>query len=223
MNLPVRNRWKELWTTIGAAGEPELWLDRLIAAYSEPHRRYHNLRHIAECQNEYEPVRHLASSPESVELAIWFHDAVYDPRKADNEEQSATLAEQCLREAKVEGLASKVVRLVLATKQHDVDADPDAALLVDVDLSILGQPDRRFTEYEDQIRQEYSWVEDSVFFTKRSEILMGFLSRSRIYSTGWFYEKYEAQARANLERSIIELRSASSGGKCGEQTGFDCQ
>src|SRR5262249_18069786 len=99
-----------------------------------------------------------------------------------------------------------VRELVLITKTHNPDAHIDAPLLVDIDLSILGQPEKRFWEYELQIRQEYSWVPEEVFHAKRSEILERFLSRNRIYATEWFFQKYEEQARANLKSSLARLR-----------------
>jgi predicted metal-dependent HD superfamily phosphohydrolase len=202
------DRWISLWRASGASGDPLPWFHRLTAAYSEPHRLYHNLRHIAECQKEFDAARNLSSSPGAVELAIWFHDAVYEPKSADNEEQSAALAEQCLRGSHVkESLVEKVKRLVLATKSHDVNADEDAPLLVDVDLSILGQPERRFLEYETQIRAEYAWVAEDKFAARRAEILEGFLARDRIYATSWFYDRYEHQARHNLEASLLRLKA----------------
>ncbi|HHY86145.1 MAG TPA: hypothetical protein GYA07_11530 [Verrucomicrobia bacterium] len=92
-------------------------------------------------------------------MAIWFHDAIYDPRAADNEERSAELARLYLAEARVSvAFQDSVARLVLATKQHDGSLDPDAPLMVDIDLSIFGQPAERFWQYEEQIRGEYEWV-----------------------------------------------------------------
>jgi predicted metal-dependent HD superfamily phosphohydrolase len=142
-----------------------------------------------------------------VELAIWFHDAVYDTHAADNEEQSALLAEQCLSE----GLASTETRLavwdlVIATKTHDASKHVDAPLLMDVDLSILGKKEGRFREYESQIRQEYSWVPQDMFSAKRAEILQEFVSRDRIYSTDWFFRTHESFARKNLKASLQRLR-----------------
>jgi len=144
-----------------------------------------------------------------VELALWFHDAVYDPKAADNEERSAALAERCLLEGGIpDALTETVAKLVMATKHHEVNASADAGLMVDVDLSILGREEKRFSEYEQQIRQEYEWVPDAVFTLKRAEILKKFHSRDRIYTTEWFYNKYERQARTNLSASINHLSQA---------------
>ncbi len=175
--------------------------------YSEPHRHYHNLRHISDCLSQFDRARHLAADPVAVELAIWFHDAVYDPHAADNEERSAQLAEDWLKKAHAsEALAGSVRGLVLATKNHDASLHADAPLLVDVDLSILGQPPDRFWEYERQIREEYAWVAENVFVTKRAEILQSFLARKRIYNTDFFFHPLEAQARINLRASAERLR-----------------
>jgi len=208
MNIPTRERWRQLWRETNARSEPAGWFDQLIAAWTEPQRHYHNLTHLAECFAEFDPVRTLAAHPAAVEFALWFHDAVYDPKASDNEERSAALAIQCLSEAGLpRDFSNGVVQLILATKHHEAGAHPDAPLLIDVDLSILGQPEPRFREYEEQIRREYAWVPDFVFAGKRAKILERFVARDRVYHTDWFNLKFEAQARANLQWSIQKLRS----------------
>jgi predicted metal-dependent HD superfamily phosphohydrolase len=205
MNWPDKARWQRLWQSFGAGGSGTKWYDKLKRAYAEPQRHYHNQQHIADCLAEFDAVRPLAQYPEALELAIWFHDAVYDPKAPDNEEQSAALARRCLEAAGLKDLAGVVAELVFTTKTHQTVAGSDAALLVDVDLSILGQSEARFAKYEAQIRAEYAWVALEVFRVKRAEILEGFLSRSRIYSTDHFFARYEAQARENLAQSIRTL------------------
>jgi predicted metal-dependent HD superfamily phosphohydrolase len=210
VNWPGIDRWQRLWQSIGANGEASGWHEALTRAHVEPQRHYHNQQHIADCLTEFDGVRHLAKQPEAVELAIWFHDAVYDPKAPDNEEQSAALARGCLEAAVLPDLARTVAELVLATKTHDTVAGSDAAVLVDVDLSILGQSEARFAGYESQIRAEYAWVAQEVFNAKRTEILQRFLARHRIFSTDHFFTRYEAQARQNLAQSIRTLsRSAT--------------
>ena len=100
---------------------------------------------------------------------------------------------------------NEVAQLILPTKHHVASLGSDAPLLLDVDLSILGQPEPRFLDYEKQIRDEYAWVPKIIFKTKRAEILRQFLARERIYVTDWFFERYETAARANLQRSLYEL------------------
>jgi len=149
--------------------------------YSEPHRHYHNCQHIADCLHEFDQVRQLATAPLAVELAIWFHDAVCDPHAADNEERSAELAKDWMGKfGATAALTGSVWQLILATKNHDAWLHPDAPLLMDVDLSILGQAAEKFLKYEAQIRMEYEWVPENIFATKRAEILERFLARKRI-------------------------------------------
>jgi len=207
VNWPGPERWLRLWEAAGARGDGRRWYDRLTTAYAEGHRHYHNQRHIVECLQEFDAARHLVRQVEAVELALWFHDAVYDPRAGDNEERSASLAKQCLDEAGVSGLISNtVVELVMATKHHQPGENADAGVMIDIDLSILGQTEERFLEYEAQIRKEYAWVPRIIFGPKRAEILEGFLRRERIYRTEWFCNKYEERARRNIEGSIGKLR-----------------
>jgi predicted metal-dependent HD superfamily phosphohydrolase len=167
-------------------------LDRLLDCYREPHRRYHTLRHLEECFARFDELRDVASDPDAVELAIWFHDAIYEPRRGDNEARSAEWARSTVGE--------RVAELVMATRHDAVPADIDARVLVDVDLWILGSPPQRFEEYERQVREEYAWVPAPLYRRRRRQILESLLARPTIYSTGRFIERYEAQARRNLTR-----------------------
>jgi predicted metal-dependent HD superfamily phosphohydrolase len=206
MSWPGQDRWQRLWQAAGASGASATWYERLTQAYAEPQRHYHNQQHIAECLAEFDGARHLARQPDAVELALWFHDAVYDPKASDNEEQSAAMAINCLDRAGLPQLAATVAELVMATKLHGADSGPDAALIVDVDLSILGQSEARFAEYEAQIRREYGWVPKLVFNSRRKEVLKRFLEREHIYTTEYFANRYEQAARRNLEQSIRKLK-----------------
>ena len=156
MTTTTAERWAKLWREIGAKEDRHAVYQELVSLYSEPHRHYHSLSHIAECLNEFDAARDLAQQPIAVELAIWFHDAIYDTRAANNEEKSAELAQNRIADAKEGGeLCASVFALVMATKTHDPSLHLDAPLLVDIDLSILGKPAERFWEYESQIRREY--------------------------------------------------------------------
>ena len=204
MTAVTPERWKALWHRLGAPA-PDGWFERLKRSYSAPDRHYHNLQHLEECLTEWDGVPELARDPDAVELALWFHDAVYDSRASDNESRSANWADQCLTEAGLH--RPSVRRLILATRLHETHLDPDAGWIVDVDLSILGREESRFWEYERQIRAEYAWVPAEVFATKRAEVLRRFLNRERIYATGEFSSRLEAQACQNLTSSLRRLGS----------------
>ncbi len=203
-------RWTKLWRELSAKSDALAVYQELTSLYSEAHRHYHNLQHIAECLDEFDSVRALAHEPLAVELAIWSHDAIYDTRGPDNEEKSAELGKRRIIESGGMGESStSVFALVMATKAHNPSLHPDAPLMVDVDLSILGGPEERFWQYEAQIRREYEWVTEEMFAAKRGEILQRFLARERIYSTKQFFDRYEQQARTNIQASVQKLKSRS--------------
>lgn len=207
MVVTAKTKWLELWQRLGVQNSPASFFAELEARYSERYRAYHNLAHVMDCLAEFESARSLAHDPSAVEMAIWYHDAVYDPRAKDNEEQSAGLAAKVGSEIGLpSSLNQRVNNLILATKKHDASLDRDAAVMVDVDLSILGREPQRFDEYENQIRQEYGWVSDEAFAAGRTAVLESFLARPVVYSTELFRNKYEQQARENLKRSINKFK-----------------
>ncbi|MFC5474445.1 hypothetical protein [Paraherbaspirillum soli] len=175
----------------------------LLERYSEPHRKYHTLQHLDECLAKLPEVRELASHPAEIEVALWFHDAVYSVLRHDNEEKSAEWACASIQKAGLpQEVGNRVHSLIMATRHRAVPTDLDAAILVDVDLSILGAPRARFEQYERQIREEYSYVPTFLFSKKRAQILQEFFDRPRIFTTPIFFERYERQARENLQASL---------------------
>lgn len=198
--------WNALWHNLGAHGDPSPWHARLSSAYAAPARQYHTLRHIEECLIEFDAVRGVAQQSALVEAALWFHDAVYDPRSTTNEEDSAMLAADCLRNAEVAAeTIDTVQQLILSTKTHEPGDTPDAPLLIDIDLAILGQRSERFWQYEQAIRTEFAWADESTYRQRRSEVLQKFLDRPAIFRTTPFRVRYEATARTNLKAAIQRL------------------
>lgn len=201
--------WQALWRALNAKGDPHPWHERLVLAYRQTDRHYHNLQHLGECLVELDFVRPHLQQPAAVEAALWFHDAVYNSRSATNEEDSAALAVACLAASGVAPVTVEHIRqLVLCTQRHEPATVIDAGALIDIDLAILGQPPARFWEYEQAIRAEYAWVPAETFAQKRAEILTRFLQRSGIYRTASFRLRYEAQARANLSVAIVRLQAS---------------
>ena len=202
----LRNAWSAIWRRLGAKGDAGSVYEELLLAYSEPLRAYHTLAHVEHCLTELADVSAAATNLDAIEFAIWLHDAVYDTKAKDNEERSAALARNVLRSATLsDSFGDLVAGLILATKHAAPPAALSEQILVDIDLSILGQSHGTFDEYERQIRSEYSWVPAEAFANGRSAILSSFLARPRIYSTEFFYGKYEKTARENLTRSIAQL------------------
>jgi predicted metal-dependent HD superfamily phosphohydrolase len=201
-----RARWTGLWHRLGARGDGLPVFSRLAAAYAESTRAYHTAEHIEDCLTQLDSSGVPAQHPDEVEAAIWFHDAVYVATRADNEERSAELARDSLREAGVAStVTARIGRLVLATRHDVAPSDPDAALLCDIDLSILGRSPDVFGAFERRIRQEYAWVPEATYRSTRARILRELLRRPQIYQTDRFRQRYEVQARANLERLVRDL------------------
>jgi predicted metal-dependent HD superfamily phosphohydrolase len=212
MSSTAEKRWLEFWRRLGCKAEAETYFANLRKHYAEAHRAYHNLAHVMDCLEQFDEVREQAHDANAVEMAIWYHDVIYDPRAKDNEERSAAMALAVMGELGLPASFKETVTLlILATKKHDVTLTPDAAVLVDVDLSILGREPGRFDEYERQIRQEYDWVPAEAFAAGRAAVLDGFLARPNIYTTESFRGRYERQARENMRRSIQTLRNGKAG------------
>jgi predicted metal-dependent HD superfamily phosphohydrolase len=206
MTMSDLKRWQAMWQTLGAKGDGRALLCQLRAAYDEPQRVYHTLAHMRDCLRQFDAARTLAEQPAEVEVAIWFHDAVYDTHRSDNEERSAEWAERALVEAGApDPVPRRVQALILATRHDLVPTGQDAALLADVDLSILGRTPAEYDAYEQGIRQEYAWVPDETYRAARANILRGLLLRARLYQTDFFYQRYEDRARRNLERALLAL------------------
>lgn len=200
------DRWQSLWRELGASDSDDELFRRLVACYSEPHRKYHTMQHLEECFAHLENVRSLAEHAGEVELALWFHDAIYDTKKKDNEERSAEWArDSALSAGLTVDQASRIYELVMTTMHSAVPLGRDAAVAVDIDLGILGSDAARFDEYEVQVREEYSWVPGPLYRAGRRKILQEFANRENIYSTDYFREKCEARARDNIARSLARL------------------
>lgn len=203
----LHHSWQRACRTSSIRNGEDLFA-QLVAAYQQPQRKYHTLAHLRECLARFEPVLELAPHPGEVELALWFHDAVYEVRGQDNELQSAEWARRSVLEAgaSVES-AERIHALVMVTRHDALPATADEQLLVDVDLSILGASPERFDEYERQVQAEYVWVPGWMFRSKRCAILEGFLARPFIFNTPHFRTVLETQARENLQRSIARLQN----------------
>jgi predicted metal-dependent HD superfamily phosphohydrolase len=202
--MSTRKRWNASWP--GLAQAPAGLYEALAAAYAEPHRHYHTAQHLDECFAHFDAIGSLAAHPPEVALALWFHDAIYDPKRQDNEEKSADWARRALLAAGgAPEAAARVHALVMATRHAAVPRGRDEEVLVDIDLSILGAAPERFDEYERQVRAEYAWVPEFLFRRKRRQILEELLARASIFSTVPMREHLEARARANLGRSLERL------------------
>jgi predicted metal-dependent HD superfamily phosphohydrolase len=196
------------------ANEPliaEALKTELSALYRQPGRHYHGVAHIEALLALLDKHRAGLSDPQAVEAAIWFHDAIYDSRRSDNEARSAALAAEKLSPTVGPARLSRIVAMIEATATHALPdlgneaANRDAALFLDMDLSILGAPKAAFDSYEAAVRREYAWVDDKAWRSGRAAVLKKFLARPHIFHTEAFRKRFEAEARKNIQRSIAAL------------------
>jgi predicted metal-dependent HD superfamily phosphohydrolase len=189
---------------VGAIPHGDLFTE-LSAAYAQPSRHYHTRRHVAACLRELQRWRDLAERSNEIAVALWFHDAVYDTHRADNEARSADWASRYLDAARAPRDAiARIAAMIRATASHVAD-DADTALLLDIDLAILGASPRVFASYDRAIRAEYAWVPELEYRQARHRVLASFLDRATIYQTAPLRERYEARARANLTKLLKKL------------------
>lgn len=185
----------------------DLWLE-IFTKYSEPKRKYHTISHLEAILLELNPVRQIITDWETVLFAVYYHDIIYKATSSTNEEDSAKLARQRLTAIgfptdKIE----KCVQMILATKLHQLSTDDDTNFLTDADLAILGQHPYEYQRYTSGIREEYSIYPDFMYNGGRKKALQHFLEMERIFKTPYFFEKYEQQARINIEEELVELQS----------------
>jgi predicted metal-dependent HD superfamily phosphohydrolase len=204
-------RWLTLWQRLGAPRHADGALADAFAAltarYAETHRHYHTAQHIAECLTHFDSAQALCEQEAEVELALWFHDAIYAPRAKDNEAKSAAWALRVMVDAGIDtSPRARVHALIMKTCHDALPTTQDEQVLVDIDLAILGADTARFDEYEAQVRAEYSWVPEFLFRSTRKKILQSFLARPAIYSTAHFRNLLEKKAHDNLARSISNIR-----------------
>lgn len=176
----------------------------LEIAYNLPERHYHSLEHIRQMLTLLDEIKADCSDLPALQLAVFYHDIVYDAQRKDNEEQSTAIAMKRLTELGFKRL-EKVTALILATQKHERSEDSDTNYLLDIDLSILGAEWMRYQAYARQVREEYRIYPDEVYNPGRIQVLQHFLSTARIFKTDYFYQKLEEQARENLANEILQL------------------
>ena len=191
--------WLALVAPRSGIEQAAAWWRQLFSRYAEPHRHYHNLSHIRD-------VLPLVEGDPAA-AAAWFHDAVYDPRRDDNEEASAKLAATALRQLGLRMTTIELVaQMIRATARHETNhLPPQALLLLDADLSIFGSESARYAAYVAAVRKEFQFLSDDEFLNTRVAMIERFLRRPKIYFTRAMQERFEAQARVNLSQEFLAL------------------
>jgi len=215
--MTLNERYISLWRRLGA--EPGAAAGAaLVAAYDGPGRYYHSGVHLRDVLEKLDwaktaleasgEIKHLAAPEkqklfDTIELALWYHDAVYDAKAKDNEEKSRDLF---LSHAEKPGIADDVKKevagLIELTKHHKNAKTLPERILVDCDLAILGASPAAFAAYDTDIRKEYAHVPAAVYKNARRSVLKGFLDQPHLFKTEAFHQTYDAPARANLGRAV---------------------
>jgi predicted metal-dependent HD superfamily phosphohydrolase len=205
----LKGHWKALTSTytddplarVAAFGS-------IVQHYSTENRAYHNLSHIKALIYLYDEFkRHFSNDNNAILFAIWYHDIIYDTRRNDNEDCSASFARDALGTLGVpSGIVCEVDLMIRATEHHSGDhLSADGELFLDLDISILGASPELYHGYSNAIRKEYNWVPWSIYRQARSAILRNFLQRQRIFFTDQINARLDHQARRNLEQELKEL------------------
>jgi predicted metal-dependent HD superfamily phosphohydrolase len=202
----LRDRWASI---AGRSRQSDAALAALLARYREPHRHYHGLAHLVRVLRTVDELLPSVAvdDADAVRFAAWFHDAIYDPRAADNEAASAHLAAEVLTE-----LGQPTARVVhaaalVAVTAHHRAATPDEAVLIDADLAVLGADPATYEAYARGVRREYAHIDDDGWRVGRRAVLQGLLDRPAIFLTAPQHT-HEARARANLTAELAGLAQA---------------
>ncbi len=206
LHKTLASRWQTFWSRLAPGIDGDALGRRLLDAWDEPQRAYHTQEHLLECLVLFDAARAHAEAPLAIEAALWFHDAIYDPRSGENEARCAAWAHEALTAAQVSAETIMTVEKLIIATCHAAPAETaDAALLIDIDLAILGATRERFDRYDADVRREYAHVPTLAYRIGRGRILSEFLARPSIYSTPEFRKERETRARVNLRRARRRL------------------
>jgi len=182
-------------------------LNQLAQLYAEPHRHYHTLGHIRHCLNEFDRASALMDHPDAVELALWFHDAIYVSGAKDNERRSADLFRQWTDGRAAPAFQQRVDDLIMATTHREAPSRDDARFIVDIDLSSFGLPWEAFERDGRLIRAEFVGIADEQYYSGHLRFLQVLRNRPTFFNTEFFQQRYESVARENLTRIITDLHT----------------
>lgn len=203
----LKKRWDTRFYHVADKGCLEDAFVFLADCYQQKHRYYHTLQHIDHCLQLFDACIARISDAATVEVALWFHDVIYDPKGQNNESLSAQHARCFLAALAYEKeKITKVEHFIMLTQHPSVAKTDDEKLMIDIDLAILGSDDSIYDRYEEAIRNEYQFVPRRIYDVERRHLLQSFLKQKRIYQSDYFIEKFEYQARKNIMRILQKNR-----------------
>ena len=205
-------RFQSLWQrnlTESAIDDSQAIYQRLLAGYHEPQRHYHTLDHIKHCLGMFEDCKSLVDDPDSLEMAIWFHDVILVSGRRDNEALSAELYLELSAGIQLDETRQLVKHLIMATL-HNGDSldDADSIYMVDIDLSSFGLSWDGFLRDSLNLRAENPHLGDQDYQLNQTGFQRSLLARPRFFLSDFFFDRFEKQARDNLARYFEYLRNS---------------
>ena len=210
----AKKRFQALWNRCllaGAASDGVAVYQELEQRYSESHRCYHTPDHIRHCLREFDLAAKLMDDADAVEMGLWFHDAIYDPRASDNELKSAELFTVWANGHMDADFRRRVYDLILITIHPEQPRTLDQEFMVDIDLSSFGLPWPEFRRDSNAVRDEYGHMSDKQFYPAQIRFLRALLARPSFFFTEFFRNRYEETAKSNITRHINELTALGYG------------
>lgn len=192
--------WRNTWQGLGV-GQPNIELLRkVLYFYAMTERPYYNLTRLDECLELLPHVTKFAMYPYELEVAVWFHGAIFQEHRMNSEQKSAEWAYTAtVKEGVSKEAAKRIYHMIIATNPENKPAKLDEKIMVDIDLSILGADQMRYREYEKQLREQYRWIPEPTFIRRRQKLLFSYLKREHIFNTAFFNREFEEQARENIK------------------------
>lgn len=180
----------------------QLWQE-VEENYTHKKRHYHNLQHLDNLLQQILEIKNDLKNRNATLFALYYHDIVYNALKRNNEEKSAEFAQNRMQLIGVpQPTIDLCVQQILATRKHELSDNSDVNYFTDADLCILGQPCEVYEAYYKNVRKEYSLFPDLIYMPGRKKVVQYFLQMDRIFKTPFFYNKFEAQAKENLQREL---------------------
>ncbi len=192
-------------TLIGKYSADKAYNDKcwseIKALHSHSKRHYHNLTHLTHLVSELSDIKSEINEWDTVLFSVFYHDIIYSITATNNEVKSADFLSKTLQKTKFNNI-EKCVDQILATESHLESDDTDTNYFIDADLAILGQPEADYILYTEKIREEYRFYPDDIFNKGRINALKHFIKLPQIFKTDHFNNKYENQAKINLEKEL---------------------
>ena len=208
--IEIMSQWFDLCYDIGIDLESATSMgQKIVNAYSSSHRNYHTLEHVNHCLSILDQVPIQIDEENDLRFAIWFHDIVYDPKSEENEIQSAQIAYDWLNKQAV-GNPDQVRNLILSTANYLEPATDQLSYMVlhDIDLAILASDETIYLQYQKEIREEFSHLQDEEFLYARRKFLKAVLELNPLYAIEAYQHQWEEKARQNISNELKKIEKS---------------